>query len=222
VTYIARKQLARDAEETRERILAAVGRIIVRDGLAAVGINALAREAGADKVLIYRYFGDLDGVYSAFASQSDFWWTLDEMLSGIDPKRLSLANAIKLVLHRHSAAIRKRPVTLAVLAAELANRTPLVVVLESLRERRAVELNRWLAAHYTLPRSTDLAAVSMLLGVAVNYLAARARKIRVMSGVPIKTDDDWERLLKATDTIIDAVLPKSKCHRVVTKKENVT
>ncbi len=49
-----------------------------------MGVNALAREAGFDKVLIYRYFGDLDGVYRAFAAQSDFWWTLGEMQSGIE------------------------------------------------------------------------------------------------------------------------------------------
>jgi AcrR family transcriptional regulator len=52
----------RDSGETKTRILDALGRLIVRDGLATVGINALAREAQADKVLIYRYFGDLDGV----------------------------------------------------------------------------------------------------------------------------------------------------------------
>ena len=62
----------RDSGETKTRILDALARVIVRDGLAATGINALAREAGADKVLIYRYFGDLDGVYRAYAERSDF------------------------------------------------------------------------------------------------------------------------------------------------------
>ena len=43
----------------------------------------------------------------------------------------------------------------------------------------------------------------MLLGVAINYLAVRARKIRVMSGVKIKTDRDWERIFAAMDSLID-------------------
>lgn len=208
VTKAARRPALRDADDTRARILAAVGRIIVRDGLAAVGINALAREAGADKVLIYRYFGDLDGVYEAFASQSDFWWTLEEMLSGIDSQRLSLADIVKLLLRRHAAALRCRPVTLAVLAAELTDRTPLVVALETIRERRALELSAWLAARYRLPQNVDIAAVSLLLSVAINYLATRARKIRKMSGVPIKTDADWDRLLRAVDTLVDAALAR--------------
>ena len=51
----------RDSQAMRRRILDAIGAIAARDGLAAVGVNALAREAGCDKVLIYRYFGDLEG-----------------------------------------------------------------------------------------------------------------------------------------------------------------
>jgi AcrR family transcriptional regulator len=190
----------------RARILEAVGRMIVRDGLAAIGVNALAREAGCDKVLIYRYFGDLEGVYSAYAAQSDFWWSVEELTRGIDASRTPAAEAMKTLLRRHAEALRARPVTLAVLAAELTNRTPLVVALEAVRERRALELSAWIGEHYQLPPSRDVEAVGMLLGVAINYLAVRARTIRVMSGVRIRTDRDWERILGAVDSVIDGVL----------------
>ena len=195
----------RDSDAMRERILDAIGRMIVRDGLASVGINALAREAGCDKVLIYRYFDDLEGVYGDFADRSDFWWSLEDLTEGIDPAKHSATDAIKLLLRRSAEAIRARPVTLAVLAAEPVERTPLVVALESVREKRALELGRWMGERFTLPRQVDVAAITLLLGVALNYLAVRARKIRVMSGVAIKTDKDWERLFAAVDTIVDGV-----------------
>ncbi len=190
----------------RIRILEAVGRIIVRDGLGAVGVNALAREVTCDKVLIYRYFGDLDGVYSAYAAQSDFWWTVDELIRGIDPWRLPAAEAMKTILRRHADALRGRPVTLAVLAAELADRSPLVVALEVVRERRSLELSAWIDEHYKLPSYQDVEAIGMLLGVAINYLAVRARTIRVMSGVGIATDSDWERIFAAIDSLIEGVM----------------
>jgi len=190
----------------RERILDAVGRMIVRDGLAAVGVNALAREAGCDKVLIYRYFGDLEGVYAAFADRSDFWWTLEELTHGVDPARISAADAIKLLLRRSAEAIRARPMTLAVLAAETVERTPLVVALESVREKRALELARWAEERFMLPEAIDIAAIATIVGVGLNYLAVRARKIKVMSGIAIKTDKDWERIFAAVDTIVDGVL----------------
>ncbi|MGD0563596.1 MAG: helix-turn-helix domain-containing protein [Roseiarcus sp.] len=190
----------------RARILEAVRRMIVRDGLAAIGVNALAREAACDKVLIYRYFGDLEGVYAAYAAQSDFWWDVDELTRGIDPSRASAGEAMKTILRRHAQALRARPVTLAVLAAELVDRTRLVVALEAVRERRALELSAWIGQHYRLPPSADVEAVGMLLGVAINYLAVRARTIRVMGGVKIKTDGDWERIFAAIDSLIDGVM----------------
>ncbi|MGD0640234.1 MAG: TetR/AcrR family transcriptional regulator [Roseiarcus sp.] len=190
----------------RARILAAVGRMIVRDGLAAIGVNALAREAGCDKVLIYRYFHDLEGVYAAYAAQSDFWWNVHDLTHDIDPSRAPAAEAMKTILRRHAEALRARPVTLAVLAAELTQRTRLVVALEAVRERRTLELSAWIGQHYWLPASVDLEAVAMLLGVAINYLAVRARSLRVMGGVEIGTDGDWERIFAALDTLIDGIL----------------
>src|SRR5580692_1594253 len=109
VTKRAKPLVFRDSHLMRERILDAVGRLIVRDGLAAVGINAIAREAGCDKVLLYRYFDDIEGVYAAFAARSEFWWTLKDLTAGIDPARVSLADALKSILRRHAAAIRSRP-----------------------------------------------------------------------------------------------------------------
>lgn len=196
----------RDAEAMRQRILAALGRMIVRDGLLSVGVNALAREAGCDKVLIYRYFGDLDGLYDAFAALGDFWWTVEEITEGIDADSTSLAQALKIVLRRHAESIQTRPITLAVLAAEPVERTPLVVALERVRERRSLAMMAWLGARYAPPGDVDLEAIAMLLGTALNYLAVRARKIRIMSGVPIKTANDWERIHAAVEALIDGAL----------------
>jgi AcrR family transcriptional regulator len=199
----------RNAEETKSRILDALGRIIVRDGLGAVGINSLAREAGADKTLIYRYFDGLDGVYLAYAERGDIWHCTSEILDGIDPERMSLPDAVKLCLRRHARAIRSRPLTLAVLAGELIERTPLVVALEAVRDRRGEEIQTWLAERYVLPPGVDFVAMSALFTAAINYLALRARRAPVRAGVPIATDADWERLFISIDRLVDGIFAKS-------------
>lgn len=196
----------RNADAMRSRILKGLGRIIVRDGLAAVGVNALAREAECDKVLIYRYFGNLDGVYEAFAARGDFWWSLPELIGDVDPTRMSASTAMKLILRRYSQAIRSRPITLAVLASETTERTKLVVALEKVRERRSLELLAWISDNFRLPAGMAFDVVSMILGVAINYLSVRGRSVRVMNGVPIRTDADWERLHAAIDRIVDRVM----------------
>ncbi|MDO9126059.1 MAG: TetR/AcrR family transcriptional regulator [Parvibaculum sp.] len=203
VTKTAQKPAAprRDRARTERAILDAVARLILRDGLSGVGINALAREACIDKVLIYRYFGDLDGVYRAYAEHGDFWWSVDDIIG--TEKAANLAGALKSGFRRHAAEMRKRPVTLAVIGAETANRTPLVIALEEVRERRALELMDAVFARYGAPAHVDLPALTAILGAAIDYLAARARQIRVYGGVEIKTDKDWERLFTTVDAMID-------------------
>ncbi len=198
---------SRNPAAVRARVLAALSAMIVRDGLSSVGVNALAREAGCDKVLIYRYFGDLDGVYQEFAEGHDFWWTVDELVHEIDPARMPRTRALQILMRRHAEAIRKRPTTLAILASELTGRSSLVLALEEVRERRSLELIAWIGQRFELPATVDLPAISMLLGVALNYLAARARDVKVMSGVAIGEATDWERIFAAIDTLIAGVLP---------------
>jgi AcrR family transcriptional regulator len=70
----------RDRNATEARLIGAVEDLIVQQGFGAIGINAVARQAGADKVLIYRYFGGLSGLLAAYAEEGDFWWTVEDLL----------------------------------------------------------------------------------------------------------------------------------------------
>ncbi len=56
---------SRDKGATRQRLLEAVGTLLSRDGFGALGVNAVAREAGVDKVLIYRYYGGMADLWRA-------------------------------------------------------------------------------------------------------------------------------------------------------------
>ncbi|CAN1554027.1 AcrR Transcriptional regulator [Paracoccaceae bacterium] len=57
--------MSRNRDETRQRLLDAALDLIADEGFSALGVNAVARRAGADKQLIYRYFGGLDDLTSA-------------------------------------------------------------------------------------------------------------------------------------------------------------
>ena len=51
-----------ELKETEKRLLEAVSHIVENDGFTKIGVNRIANQAGCDKVLIYRYFGGLDGL----------------------------------------------------------------------------------------------------------------------------------------------------------------
>jgi len=65
--------MQKDREKTEKKILDAVSRIITAKDFDALGINAVADEAGVAKVLIYRYFSDMDGLLKAWALQTHYW-----------------------------------------------------------------------------------------------------------------------------------------------------
>ena len=70
----------RDRQATEERILATVGQVLARDGFAGIGVNAIAREAGIDKVLIYRYFGGLPKLLRTWGASGRFWPSVSDLL----------------------------------------------------------------------------------------------------------------------------------------------
>ncbi|MBK7396041.1 MAG: TetR/AcrR family transcriptional regulator [Myxococcales bacterium] len=96
---------SRDKDGTQAELLSAVQRVIEQDGVAGLGVNAVAREAGVDKVLIYRYFGGLEGLLTAFAESAAFWPTVAEIVvdrSALDA--MSLGDAVAEVMVRYARA----------------------------------------------------------------------------------------------------------------------
>jgi AcrR family transcriptional regulator len=196
----------RDRAATRERILAAVGTVLARDGFAALGVNAIAREAGADKVLIYRYFGGLPELLRTWAGSGRFWPTLDEVL-GDDPQRflaLPAAERYALFFERFVDALRARPLTIEVLAAEIAERNELTAILEAEREQWGEQAERVIGGADVV-QHPHLRGITLLLVAGVMYLLVRARRIRIFGGVDVAGDDGWRQLkasLRATAEVL--------------------
>ena len=63
----------RDREATEKRLLDTIGKMIAEDGFEKIGINAIAAQSGVSKILIYRYFGSVEGLMAAYIRQHDFW-----------------------------------------------------------------------------------------------------------------------------------------------------
>lgn len=58
--------MQRSRIDTENRLLDAVGQLIVATGLNQIGINRISSHSGINKILIYRYFGGLDGLLKAY------------------------------------------------------------------------------------------------------------------------------------------------------------
>jgi len=78
-----RRKDKRDRPATEQAILDAFEVVLERDGV--LGLGAVANEAGVNKVLIYRYFGDFPGLAKRWADESAIWPSALELI-GNDPE----------------------------------------------------------------------------------------------------------------------------------------
>lgn len=200
----------RDRDATQARILGAVGVVLARDGFTAIGVNAIAKEAGVDKVLIYRYFGGLPELLRKWGASGSFWPSASELL-GDDADAflaLPLAERYTRFFDGFVDALRKRPLTLEVLAAEIADRNEFSAILEDERERWGEEVARVLGGPGYAARD-DLRGLTLLLIAGVQYLLVRSRTIRIFGGVEIRSDAGWDAL-KASVRAMSAALLRDR------------
>src|SRR5665647_2595939 len=97
--------MARDRFATRAAILESAAAIVAAEGVGSLGINALANAARCDKVLIYRYFGGLDGVLRSLGAERMLWPAAQLEDGGGDAGEDSLANAVHALLLEEWAAL---------------------------------------------------------------------------------------------------------------------
>jgi hypothetical protein len=102
-------------------------------------------------------------------------------------------------------ALRVRPLTLEILAAEVVERNELTAILEAQREAWGGRASRLLRAE-DLARAPELPDLTLLLVAGVQYLLVRSRKIRVFGGIDLHTDAGWARLKAAVRAMAERTL----------------
>ena len=149
------------------------------------------------------------GLIEAFGREGNFWPTIEELAGGdIEAyARLPLREKLRKLTRNFLDGIRSRPLTQEILAWEMVERNELTVELEVIRETRMMHFYEM----FFPPDSygVDLAAISAIIGGAISYLVTRSRKIQWYGGVDLQSEDGWQRLVQAVDSIVDGVLAGS-------------
>jgi AcrR family transcriptional regulator len=194
-------------QATEAAIIAALDRLVRREGLRRVGVNALVKEAGVGKGLIYQYFGGLAGVVKAWGEKNKLWPSTAELMGISDTafSGLSPREQIRAVVRNHLQGLRNNPLSVEVLADELMAPTEITEALRAARQRLGRE-HEAIHAHNHAMRAYDNRSVVMILLAAANYFAMRAARAPRYMGDMIDTPDGWNALLKRFDRIIDLAL----------------
>ena len=198
----------RNKEITQDRLVRAVGKVLAEVGFHRLGVNLVAREAGVDKKLIYRYFGGLDGLVAAYGKTVEFWPTAEELLGDDSEtiRRMAPSALMSLFFKRYLRAILNRPQTLEILAWEALERNDLTLGLEEVRVKTALEFFELMAQDP--PDDVDLTALVLLMAGAMNFLAVRSRIHSSIGGVDLRSEEGWRRIECTVDLILSKTLRK--------------
>jgi len=199
--------MAKDSTETRARLIDAVGRVLAQEGFEKIGVNSVAREAGVDKVLIYRYFDGLKGLVTAFCQREGFWPSPLEIMGGDKAAYASMPYPQQLAegVINYLRAIRTRPLAREMLAWRFLVNNELTEAFDLVRMASGEEVIGLL----NIPpgeSAVDHRALRLILGAVVNHLGTRAGRLSMFTGINLEEESGWLRIEAMIRTIVYAVL----------------
>lgn len=201
------KDRSRDRPATERRILDAAQSILTVQGSAGFGVNAVARAAGVDKQLIYRYFGGLEGLLGALGERLAEWWQ-DQLLAGspATPPQ-SYGNLIEMLALRLVQIMRSEPLALQSVLWELTDGSGPVA---SLTAARAKALGTWMVrtrGDLQPPAGVDAPAVNALIVSGISYFVLASWKSSNVIGLATTDEATWTRIEEAVCALIRGAYP---------------
>lgn len=191
----------RDRERTKAKILKAVGEVIEQYGTDKVGVNLIARTAGVNKVLIYRYFESVDGLMEQYIKSGEYTSTTgDDYIENIETtapehRDKALTNLMLTFLHD----LRERKATRDLLRWEIGTGKSM------LSDAKNDVANRLIAKIGELPNFHDTSGLTAFLTAGIYYLVIAEDHRPKMIDVDLNTEEGWKRIEHIVERIITTI-----------------
>jgi len=195
----------KDRAATERVIFAAAKSLLAEEGFQGFGINAVARRAGCDKQLIYRYFGGLEGLVSAIGEDLASWVQerIPQDTGGMF--LLTYGDLMERLMLSYLDALRADPLVCKIIAWEVSEQTPQVT---QLAEARSKALARWIdrmRGSLQPPKGVDPAVMNAMLLASIQHLVIAGTTNGQFSGVSLKSDKDWDKIATAVKRVVRAL-----------------
>lgn len=213
------KTQVKNKDQTKAKILQAVEEVLTEEGYQGLGINRIAKQAGVAKTLIYRYFGGLEGLISAYGETDSFWPSVDEIrgMSYQEFKELPLRNRCRTIFKNFRMALKKRPHTVAVYAWEMVEHNESIQGLISTRTQSSLNLVKEMMGQDHLEMTGYDHEITALLGAALLHLTIRESLASPFAGLDLDDQGTWDRFDAALETLFSAL--EALCREKASKEK---
>ena len=193
------EKVRRNRAMTTQRIVAAFEEVIAERGIEGLGINRIAEKAGVSKVLIYRYFGGIDGLVTYYIKMGKLFPTFDNrMIAQIQPTHSTdMGRVWSRQVIQTFRGFRASKAGREILKATVIDNDELADIAGKAQDE---ELSR-MVAELSFIEGTDSQAIAAVMLSAMTHLTLLAQSNRTMIGIDLRDDANWKRIEQAVKII---------------------
>lgn len=197
------EKVRRNRAKTTQRIVEALEEVIAERGLEGVGVNRVAEKANVSKVLIYRYFGGMEGLMEYYVKMGKLFpvfnpAVLDQIrpLHDSDVARIWYRQVIQTYRYFRTFKAAREVLKASVIENDS--------IAETTARAQDEEMTR-LVEQLSFVKGADTQAISAIVLGAMNYLTIMAQNDRTMISIDLRSEEGWKRIESAVKTIYIAL-----------------
>ena len=195
----------KDKENTKRKLVQAVGKIIKEEGFSNLRISRIAKIAEVDRKLIYRYFGSLNYLVEAYILENDYWMVFsDQMKQMLSNKEFGDSEDLIIeVLQNQFKFFSSQKEMQRLILWELSVKSPLMRSIHNTRESMGQEFLELTDLHFKGGKVNFRAVAALLVGGIYYTILHTVNNGGSFAGIDLATDAGKENILKAIGQIVD-------------------
>ena len=193
----------RDKEKTKQKLLAAVGKILRTKGYSGLKVSKIAVVAGYDKKLIYEYFGSTDKLIDEYIKSQDYWSKVNQNVVKVDTsdggKELS-----KMAILNQFENLKKNKELQKIILWGLSENRPILKKIADEREDAGEALFEKVLDPHFGDKATRTRAIMALIVSGAYYLNLyTGHNANKFCGIDLKTEDGRKEIENAIVELVD-------------------
>jgi AcrR family transcriptional regulator len=202
----------KDKEQTKRKLIQAVGEIIKTEGFSNLKISKIAKKAEVDRKLIYRYFGNLNYLIEAYVVENDYWMVFsDQMKKMLDEHTYaSSQELITAILQNQFKFFISRKEMQRLILWELSVNSPLMRSIHNARESLGQNFLELTDEHFRNSNVNFKAVAALLVGGIYYTILHTVYNGGTFTGLDINSQEGIDEIRKAIGQIVGWAYQEAK------------
>jgi len=201
----------KNKELTKRKLVVAVGEILKSDGYKGLGVNRIAKQAGVNKKLIYRYFGNVNYLIETYVIENDYWLKFSKLIlertEQGSPASLQ-AFIADLLKNQFSYFLNEKEMQRLILW-EISTNSPLMKSIHNARESAGQGLLEMTDPHFK-NHAVNFRAIAALLVGGIYYIVLHIQSNGgQFCDLDISSENAQKELMRAIDQIVGWAFEKA-------------